>query len=399
MSVRITWQPSSDVDIASYDLEHAPSIGGPWSLLANVPHSIPGANWDVDEAVFFFLNTVGGSTSYYRLTAIGIDGQRSSVSSPFQAAGAAPGNVPGLVGVVSITVGDVSALLSLGFTVIEMWHSIDEGGVWAEVTAPTSSPATATSLVALTSFRIGGETLRLKLSGGGEQGVVFDDILLDWTAAQVASKVNETVAGLASVVSGSVILQTAETGRQSSLEVVSTPAALAFPVGVSYGKDVRLALVDGALIYTFYDTASTETSRYRWRFSNNGAEPISRFSKYVLPRSTAVSGVALSVGTARFVGMDGRPRRGKLILAILSMPGQGAMLSSDTEVVEADEQGFAQVQLVVGALIKVALEGTGFVREFIVPNQPTFDILAVAGTTTNLFTPQVVPPLLTRRSV
>jgi hypothetical protein len=402
MSARVTWQPSTDADILSYDLERAPSIGGPWSLLLNVLHNpLSGANpyWDVENTQFFYVDSAGTETTYYRLTAIDAVGQRSAVSNPFKAVGATYAGLPALVGVVTMTVGDVASLLDLGFTTIEVWHSIDDGGTWVEITAPSFTPATSTSRATLNTYRIGGEYLRFKLSDGVEQVVTFDPALPDWTPAQVASKINETVADFASVVSETVVLQTPTTGRQSSLEIVSSPIALDFPRSLTYGKDARLVLVDGSLIYTFYDTASTETSRYKWRFSDNGATPVSVFSKYVLPRSTATTGAALSVGTARFIGMDGRPIQAKLIISALSMPGQGALLTSTTMVVEADEQGFAQTPLVVGARILVALEGTGFVREIVVPNQPTFDILTVAGAAPDLFTPQTVPPLLTRRSL
>lgn len=304
MSARITWQPSTDADIASYDLEKAASIGGPWSLLANVPHNLAGANWDSANTVFFYLDATGSETTFYRLTAIDALAQRSPVSTPFRAAGTSAG-APALVNSLSIVVGDVGILLDLGFTTIEVWASDDEGGVWTELTLPT----------------------------------------------------------------------------------------LADP-------DTRIVLVDGATIYNYYDVAGTSARRYRWRFSANGAAPISSYSQHHNGKPMPVAGAQLSVATARFTTLDGRPARRKMIFAVESQTEVGDFsIGQDTLSVESDENGYLQIPLVQGAVVRVAIEGTSIVRTITVPSTPSFNVLQAVADAPDEFTVQTVPPLLTRRSI
>lgn len=150
MSVRVSWLPSSDANIASYDIERAYSVAGPWTFVANVLHAVGGPNWDASTTSFFYVDNSGVGSSWYRLTAIDAAGQRSPTSDPFQAHGAQPQpGVPNLVNTVTIQAGDVATLRSLGFTHIEVWRSDDRGGTWRELTAP---PAVRLDLIEGTSL-------------------------------------------------------------------------------------------------------------------------------------------------------------------------------------------------------------------------------------------------------
>lgn len=83
MSVRITWRPSPESDIGSYDLQHGTMVGGPFTLLVNIPHNLTGPNYDVADAVFFYSDSSGTSAEYYRLIAIDVAGNQSAPSTPF----------------------------------------------------------------------------------------------------------------------------------------------------------------------------------------------------------------------------------------------------------------------------------------------------------------------------
>lgn len=97
MSIRVNWQPSTEVDIASYILERADNLtGAPWVQLVIVPHVIPGPNWDVPSLTFFYLDATGDTTKYYRLIAIDTVAQYSVPSTPFQAVSTAPA-IPNIV--------------------------------------------------------------------------------------------------------------------------------------------------------------------------------------------------------------------------------------------------------------------------------------------------------------
>jgi hypothetical protein len=91
MGIRVNWAASTELDIASYNLERADNLtGATWAVLVNVPHVIPGPAWDALTSTFFYLDSTGDTSKYYRLTAIDTVGQYSVPSTPFQAVSTAP---------------------------------------------------------------------------------------------------------------------------------------------------------------------------------------------------------------------------------------------------------------------------------------------------------------------
>lgn len=86
MSVRITWAPSTDDDIAEYELQRAASQGGTYTTIATIEHDLEGANYSAGK--FFYDDAGGSGTSWYRLRAIDAAEQASPWSAAFQPAGA-----------------------------------------------------------------------------------------------------------------------------------------------------------------------------------------------------------------------------------------------------------------------------------------------------------------------
>lgn len=163
----------------------------------------------------------------------------------------------------------------------------------------------------------------------------------------------------------------------------------------------RLPLVDGVSFYTFHDPAGPPTRRYRWRFSANGAQPVSTYSQNVDAETGTLSGVDMSLGVARFMGVTGRAAGKALIIAVedaQTMNGY-TMGSKDTVVMRADATGLLQVPLVQGARIRVAIEGSDIVRTITVPHAPMFDILLAMAEAPDEFTVQEPAPLLTKRNI
>jgi hypothetical protein len=101
-----------------------------------------------------------------------------------------------------------------------------------------------------------------------------------------------------------------------------------------------------------------------------------------------------------FVGMDGDPVRGQVILSMQGSPimGPSALSAPLSVVVEANADGFLQVPLLRGATLTVAIEGTSFVRTITVPSTPSFNLATALGAAADGFAVQTVPPLLSRRS-
>ena len=90
MSIRISWDASPEADIASYEVQRSDLLPGPWVAIDNVPHVIPGPNWDPVAHQFFWEDTTGTLDKYYRLIAIDLAGNRSVPSDPFQPIPTAP---------------------------------------------------------------------------------------------------------------------------------------------------------------------------------------------------------------------------------------------------------------------------------------------------------------------
>lgn len=86
MTIRVSWAPSIETDVVSYDLERADNLGGaPWVLITNIANDELGPNFDPASETFFYLDSTGTSVEFYRLTAIDVNTQRSQPSAPFRA--------------------------------------------------------------------------------------------------------------------------------------------------------------------------------------------------------------------------------------------------------------------------------------------------------------------------
>lgn len=304
---------------------------------------------------------------------------------------------------LSILVAKAASLVALGFTRIEVWRSVDDGSSYEEVTDPVPSPATVTSLEAVTTYRMGGKLLKVVIDGGPEIPISFGSVLEHWTTTQVAARINEIIADTASEDGSYVSLSSMTVGRGSTIEVTYCDAAdLGFPVTKVYGKAARIPLTTDTS-YTFSDPVGKSTDRYRWRFSFDGADPLSEFSSYVPGGDPAVTDTeVMSVCSATLLGADGKPVRRKVIIGTLDSPQSlnGYLVGNDQPLVfEADVDGFVQFSLMRGLNVRVCIEGTSFVREFTVPDAATFDLLTAMSEAADPYTIQAAPELLIRRSV
>lgn len=98
MSAKIVWSPSNNPNIASYDIEKAAVQGGPYTLLINIPHAIPGANYDDLTLSFFYIDSAGTLTNWYRLVAIDTLDNHSAPSAPIHPVS----NVPTFTNTVAV---------------------------------------------------------------------------------------------------------------------------------------------------------------------------------------------------------------------------------------------------------------------------------------------------------
>ena len=87
MSVTVTWLPNIETDMASYDLQRAPDdagVPGVWVDLVNIPHNLSGPNYDPQSNRFFYDDTTGTLTHWYRIRAVDTAANKSPYGNPFQ---------------------------------------------------------------------------------------------------------------------------------------------------------------------------------------------------------------------------------------------------------------------------------------------------------------------------
>jgi hypothetical protein len=87
VSIKLTWLPNTESDIAQYDWQRAPDnagLPGAWTDLVSIPHAIPGPNYDPDANRFFYVDESGTVGDWYRERAVDTDGNASGWSDPFQ---------------------------------------------------------------------------------------------------------------------------------------------------------------------------------------------------------------------------------------------------------------------------------------------------------------------------
>ncbi len=284
---------------------------------------------------------------------------------------------------ITILLANITQIIAQGYNQLDIGVSTDQGNSFSRITGNSASFAQITSLPASTTFRMGGHLLKFVLNGGSEVSVSFDPALDNWTPTQV--------------VGGSVLI------------TYNDATDLGFTSGqLAYGTDAFITLSGGQKIYTYIDNSGIQNGLYKYQLSHNGANPVSPFSAFITPSPVSPFSSSLVVCTATFIGIDGSPVPTSAIFSLAtpapfyvppagSVPGYG-ITNNKPLLVQSDDQGFLQVLLYKGLTLRVGIEGTSLVREFIVPNTD-FDLISALGTASDPFLIQAPDALLTRRSV
>lgn len=308
---------------------------------------------------------------------------------------------------LQIPVVNVSDLLGLGYTCVEVWLTKDDGNTYNEITATAVTSAALLSSPARTTFQMAGRLLKLAIDGESEVSITFDITIANWTPTQVRDRINQIVASLASLSNDglSIILTSPSTGRTSSLLITYNDAdSLGFEQGDSnYGRDERIALINTQIFYLYSDNSGLSTYRYKWRFSADGIPPFSDFSNPVfgsIPPAMGADDIAYA--TAVFVNGEGRPVQREVIVVDEQLPNvisNFVVGDNRPRTYLPDANGFIAIPMVIGSKVRVALEGTALVRSFEVPNVTVFNLLAALTDVADPFTVQSTTPQLVRRSL
>lgn len=281
-----------------------------------------------------------------------------------------------------------------------------ELGPFVAITADSAEAATVTGSNAAP-FSVNGLTLKLEIDWGAEQTVTFESanpVGIDL----VVNEVNEQTTDLvASEDNGALVITSNSTGTASVVDITGGTALteLGLSVGDVNGKDADTILSAGVTEYEYDDQSGSETAYYQSQYINSVSGAVSSLSPAVQGSvSSVVPSANLITAKIDLANMDGTPMEDVVIsLYNVYVP---PLVISDIGVVgkhvevSTDSIGHAEISLIKGAVVDVAIAGTELIRRITVPSSGTeFNLMDSIASADDLFqiqTPDI--PDAVRRS-
>lgn len=269
----------------------------------------------------------------------------------------------------------------------------------ADVAGPPPSPPVTGPPVALAgttlSFLVGPDGVPITITFAGSN---------PFTLGEAASQIQAQSNGLLTsfVIGNQLVVQTVQAGAAAVLRCTGGDAAPLLglatrePLSLAFGLDARIVLVLGQEQYGFVDANGSPHFFYKARFYNDFTNTVSQYSAPF--QGTTVSGLSaasLCRGYVRLVDLTGAPAEGQELLVYNEFNGtqvEGAGVTGGSIKLLTDEHGRAEVMLVRGTLVTIAIGGTPLVRDVPVPTDTTIEsinLLSAAIGSNDVFTVQV----------
>lgn len=261
-------------------------------------------------------------------------------------------------------------------------------GPYTELTGePPAQPATLTGTLA-GPFSVDGLTFTFEIDGGDEVSVTFDGDN-PMSPAVVIAQVNDAIGhNYASNDANHLKLESPSEGTTSSLHITGGTAlsALGFTTNQrDLGTSPWVGLIDATRDYVFIDADGADTYYYRaWFYNTVSLRESPRSAPFRGSASLLLLTADLSLATVDVVDLTGKALAGQRITIF---PVSKALRVGGFTVdlwkrvtIETDNDGHAETSLIRGTTVRVLVEGSGFVREFVVPDLSTFDMFEVLGT-------------------
>jgi len=307
---------------------------------------------------------------------------------------------------LKLFVDDIASVMA-SYDVMRIRKSDSETGPWTELTAATAQKA---SLLGTedSPFSVSGQTLQLQLNRGLPENIVFsgiDPLSVDSVAAQI----NAVFTGLAEDSLGKLLLETDLDGTTARIDILtgSAAAVLGFVEGdYDVGEEPYVTLVLGQNEYYFYDRDGISGQYYQAAFYHQATGLTSQWSAVFQGEpGTVIDSSNLSIGSIDLVDGRGVSKAEQRITFYplwqpLEIGGYQVAMARDPITIETNNSGHAEVALVRGLKVKAVFEETSFIREFTVPDAPTFNILEVMGASPDPFNPaEIEYPTAPRRTL
>lgn len=294
---------------------------------------------------------------------------------------------------LKLFVDDIAATLQ-SYSHMKVRRAPAEAGPYTELTAATAQPAEIVG-TATGPFTVSGTTLQLQINRGVPENIVFSGID-PLSIGAVCAQINAVYPGLAQEVGGVIVLRTTDSGTAARIDILTGSAAaiLGFIEGDhDAGEEPWVTLVSGQNSYDFYDRDGGDSEYYQAAFYNQANGLTSQWSTaFKGEPGTVIDTGNLSIGRIDLVDGSGSSLPGQSIVFYpmwepQTIDGFQVAMSRTPITITTNNSGHAEVSLVRGLKVKAVFEETSFIREFTVPDAPTFDILAVMGAAPDPFNP------------
>lgn len=283
-------------------------------------------------------------------------------------------------------IADIATALA-AYNRIRWYRGSSEHGAFEAITGAAATPA----LVATSRgepFDVGGKSLTFRVNGGAPIVLVFAGVG-ELSASNVAAQLQGATALWTAAASGTkVSLTTVATGGTASIEILDGDAApyLGLLLGTtSIGLDADTALSAGVHEYTYTDPQSALTYWYKVELRSSSTPVVAPLSPaFPVQRPARIADAQTIVCYLRLADMRGAaiPQR-KVIVSNVFAPNtaSGFGVFRHYEEIETNADGYAEIRLLRGMLIDLAIDGTSFVRRIQIPTM---------GDAVNLLDPALV---------
>lgn len=283
-----------------------------------------------------------------------------------------------------------------------VWYRSRTGpnGVYDPATGTAVAPAVLES-ASRGPHALHGKTMSFMVNGVTQVDVTFSGTDPYSTSSAVSDINGATGLVVASVsIDDHLILTTAATGSAASIEILESDGAIAigFQTGdAAIGLDANNSLVSGTYQYFYTDQNSSSEFYYKVQFYNSTTHQISELgTPLTADNAQVVPYSETAVGFVRCTDLRGRAIIDrKITIANMFLPNTiaGYNVFRQYEEISTDKTGYAEIRLLKGAEVDVAVEGTNFVRRIQVPTDvDVFNLFDPTLVTTDEFgiqTPQI----------
>lgn len=260
------------------------------------------------------------------------------------------------------------------------WHRSRTGayGYYDPATAAVAAPASLLNSK-ITPHQLNGKTLKFRVNGVTNVSITFasaDPI----TSTQAANEINLATGLVVAADDGNgyLLMTTVMTGSDASIEIQDGDANpfLGYTERQgAVGVDVDTPLVLGTHEYFWTDENSSPDFWYRVEFLNSTTFKTSGLGvPFPAVSATTVSKSRTIVAFLRLADFSGNPISGRRITLantfepnlVQDMTYNWGVFRSYTDMV-TDGNGYAEIRLLRGMLLDIAVEGTNFVRRLRIP--------------------------------